>query len=634
MARLTSHRTALILYAVLLVLPAVAFGSALWIQLDKQRRVQLEDAPVATSDAALRLERAIRSEFLAVLGRENDRDIFEYQRDRWQADASDEDVYVDTILESQPLPTGVLGWFRFDMFEDEGAFVEAFVGARGNRVEGDPLPVGRLSRRREIAQIVRETIFPDLFNDASFLLALVEAGAQLNDPSKDWTEEQVLLVEMAMNMHASRRPSSANGCSVKCMRAACEQLAVGSHVNVRVSPMRLHLFRDELGTLQLLALRRYFVPGILGTRVHRTSYPEHLDRLLDHQYWTQGIVLDPTYFFKELPKQIAEQILPRGFTSYTENEIVKVAGESWETSPLDFLSGLNVESRSGIDRAQGRLVVATNVKRLEDAFRVQTLWFFGVAGAMIVSLALGLQLLLGSLRQSQEQARRTENFVAAVTHELRTPIAAVRMYSEMLRDGWVSSQERQDEYLSRIVKETHRLGALVDRVIDKRRLNSAPPKPEPGDLNSSLRTQRHDLGLEDGPDVVFELQDDLPQVWMTTVGIHAVLQNLVENALKYAPVDHSQEPLEPILVRTRLEAGQVLLEVLDRGPGIAPAERKRVFEAFYRPGSEQTRTAQGTGLGLHLVEQYAKVMRAQVHLLEREGGGTVFQVAFRTLKRS
>ena len=505
MARLTSHRTALILYALLLVLPAVAFGSLLWYQLDMERRVQLEDAPRSTEDAALRLERAIRSEILSVLERESQRDIFEYQRDRWQPEASDEDVYLDTPLESQPLPTGVLGWFRFDMFEDEDAFIDAFVGSRGDRVEGDPLPVGRLSRRREIGSIVRETIFPGLFDDVAFILAINEVGARFGDANKDWTSHQVEVVEMAMNMHDSRRPESANGCSVDCMRAACQQLAIGSHVEVRISPMRLHLLRDDHGTLQLVAFRRYFVPGVHGNRMHRASYPEHLDRFLDHQYWGQGVVLDADYFFETLPRETAEQILPRGFQAYTENEIVKVAGASWETAPLDFLSDVDVVSPSGIDRARSRLVVATNVQRLEDAFRVQTLWFFGVAGAMIVSLALGLQLLLSSLRQSQEQARRTENFVAAVTHELRTPIAAVRMYGEMLRDGWVSSQERQDEYLSRIVKETHRLGALVDRVIDKRRLNSAPPKPEPGDLNSALRAQRHDLGLEDEPDVVFEV---------------------------------------------------------------------------------------------------------------------------------
>tara|TARA_R110002072_G_scaffold185165_12_gene341923 strand:+ start:3602 stop:5506 length:1905 start_codon:yes stop_codon:yes gene_type:complete len=634
MARLNSHRTALVLYAVLLVLPAVAFGSLLWYQLDEERHRQLEDVPFSTEDAALRLERAIRSEILSVLERESQRDIFEYQRDRWQSGASTDDVYVDTALESGPLPTGVLGWFRFDMFENEDAKVEAFVGTQGHRQEGDPVPVGRLSRRREIGNIVRETIFNDLFDDVAFFLALAEAGARFGDADKDWTQEQIEIVEMAMNMHDSRRSSRNNGCSVDCMRIACEQLAVGSHVGAYISPMRLHLQRDAHGTLQLIAFRRYFVPKITGRRMHRPSYPEHLDRFLYHQYWGQGVVLDVDYFFDALPKRTAEQILPRGYGAYTENEIVKVAGESWETAPLDFLSDVDVVSASGIDRARSRRIVATNVQKLEDAFRVQTLWFFGVAGAMIVSLALGLQLLLSSLRQSQEQARRTENFVAAVTHELRTPIAAVRMYGEMLRDGWVSSQERQEEYLSRIVKETHRLGALVDRVIDKRRLNSAPPKPEPGDLNAHLLAQRHDLGLEDEPDVQFDLADDLPQVWLTTIGIHAVLQNLVENALKYAPVDHSKEPLEPILVRSRVADGQVLLEVLDRGPGIEPAERKRVFEAFYRPGSEQTRTAQGTGLGLHLVEQYARVMKAQVQLLDREGGGTVFRVTFRTLKRT
>ena len=86
---------------------------------------------------------------------------------------------------------------------------------------------------------------------------------------------------------------------------------------------------------------------------------------------------------------------------------------------------------------------------------------------------------------------------------------------------------------------------------------------------------------------------------------------------------------EPILVSTRREDHTVVLEVADRGPGVPASERDRIFEAFYRMGSEATRTATGTGLGLHLVRLHAEACGARASVLSREGGGSVFQVAFR-----
>ena len=82
-------------------------------------------------------------------------------------------------------------------------------------------------------------------------------------------------------------------------------------------------------------------------------------------------------------------------------------------------------------------------------------------------------------------------------------------------------------------------------------------------------------------------------------------------------------------MRTRWSNGRVLLEVLDRGPGVPVQEREKIFEAFYRIGSEQTRTTTGTGLGLHLVRLHAETCGAEASVVEREGGGSVFRVAFR-----
>ena len=109
-----------------------------------------------------------------------------------------------------------------------------------------------------------------------------------------------------------------------------------------------------------------------------------------------------------------------------------------------------------------------------------------------------------------------------------------------------------------------------------------------------------------------------------------MLVNLVDNARKYAPVAEGEEP---ILISTTVDRkGRVLLEVSDRGPGIPENERSRIFDAFYRIGDERTRSARGTGLGLHLVALQARTMRARVQAMAREGGGATLRVTFRTLR--
>jgi signal transduction histidine kinase len=238
------------------------------------------------------------------------------------------------------------------------------------------------------------------------------------------------------------------------------------------------------------------------------------------------------------------------------------------------------------------------------------------------------------VRRDLEAAHRTENFVAAVTHELRTPLSSIRLYGEMLQDGWVEDPEKRAEYYRRIVRETGRLETLVERVLEKSQITSNEARPEAGDLNRVLGALAPTLietgGRNGTPDLVFELTPELPDVLLNAESVRSIVGNLVENARKYAPVPAGNASAEPIRVVTRLVHENVVMEVKDRGPGIPPAEKSRIFEAFYRVGNEATRTARGTGLGLHLVALQAQAMQARVQALDRKGGGTVFRVTFRT----
>ena len=124
----------------------------------------------------------------------------------------------------------------------------------------------------------------------------------------------------------------------------------------------------------------------------------------------------------------------------------------------------------------------------------------------------------------------------------------------------------------------------------------------------------------------FELAEDLPEVRLNVDGLNSILRNLIGNARKYASGAGSSD--EPIVVRTSREGEAVLLEVLDRGPGVPPSEARQVFEAFYRMGDEATREKPGTGLGLHLVELHAAAMGARAGYRPRPGGGAAFVIAF------
>src|SRR6185503_12735698 len=126
---------------------------------------------------------------------------------------------------------------------------------------------------------------------------------------------------------------------------------------------------------------------------------------------------------------------------------------------------------------------------------------------------------------------------------------------EMLREGWVIEDDKRREYYRRIVRETHRLENMVERVLEKSRLSTAEATPEPGDVNALVE------GL--GPALIGE--------------------------------------------GTEHAARDVVFELRDRGPGIPANERSRIFEAFYRVGNERTRTTKGTGLGLHLAALHCEV---------------------------
>ena len=609
-----SGRTALFLYVLLVVLPAVVFGGLLWRQLQQFQSARLAELPLECRDAADRLARRCIDRVEKLRNDEMQRPFEHYGEDFFVDDLGPVRAQRSPLVTRRPRP-GVLGHFAFRVVDDPIAREDgiAISVLRGPRADADD------AASTLIRDVVSNALVAPLA-DAPFPAQVARDAALIEGLGE---RRERLIRSVVLNF--------ASGNHQECVDALDRFPELRDNVSHAVHVEYFEFRPIPRGASEaplLLATRQ-----VTAEQLPEFQLPDCIDAINKGVLIVQGFALDPDWLHVLMPREEAADVLgPSQRLVLGASELPEREGLAVEV--VDVLGRLGVAGEEA--RIPGpRLAVVADAGELRRTFREQNAWFASMALILTVSMVIGIRLLLGSVRQSRNEALRTRNFVASVTHELRTPIAAVKLYGEMLRDGWVSDESRRDEYLGRIVTESDRLGGLVDRVLLRRRLYDQAEAPQPGDLNAEIAGMRRDLEILGGravKDVAFDLADDLPQVLLLPEGVHVVLQNLVENARKYAPVELNEdgEPVgEPIVVRTRLSRNRrVLLEVLDRGPGIPEKDRSRIFEAFLRLGDEHTRSTKGTGLGLHLVSLQARAMRARVRALPREGGGTVFQVIF------
>lgn len=264
------------------------------------------------------------------------------------------------------------------------------------------------------------------------------------------------------------------------------------------------------------------------------------------------------------------------------------------------------------------------------------------SGATVVdALALTLILLLlashyGLYRLGLQQialAVQRSDFVSAVSHELRTPLTAIRMYGEMLREGWVQDEARRQSYYDFIFFESERLSRLIANVLQLARLTNqdAPLELRPYSLHqlldlvySKIATQAEAAGFE------LCFCDDMMDKTLASATVLAdedafvqICINLVDNALKFS-AKAAQKRLD-VGLRPHTQAHQAVVFVRDYGPGVAPDQMQRIFQLFYRAEDELTRQTKGTGIGLALVKALASKMQAQV-ALQNHTPGAEFQL--------
>jgi len=226
-------------------------------------------------------------------------------------------------------------------------------------------------------------------------------------------------------------------------------------------------------------------------------------------------------------------------------------------------------------------------------------------------------------RRRLERIRR--DFIANASHELRTPLTSIRGFVEALEDGAVAEPVTSQRFLGKIRMHSDRMAALVEDLLELSRLESGerPPRWEnvpPAEIAEDVAASF--AGPAARKDITLSRTDGgAPVVATDAERLRRILENLVDNAIKYTPSGGRVE-----IVTGAGTDGGALVEVRDNGPGIAPEHLPRIFERFYRVDKARSRERGGTGLGLAIVKHLAEGMGATVSVASDLGRGTRFTV--------
>jgi signal transduction histidine kinase len=265
-------------------------------------------------------------------------------------------------------------------------------------------------------------------------------------------------------------------------------------------------------------------------------------------------------------------------------------------------------------------------------------WIFGAL--IVVSTLAATMGLFGayrSFRRQQELNEMKSNFVSSVSHELRAPIASVRLMAENLERGKISEAGKQNEYFRFIVQECRRLSSLIENVLDFSRIEQGRKQYEfePTNLGALVQTTvklMEPYAAEKGVELKLEIannENQMPDIELEIDGraMQQALVNLIDNAIKHS----AKGEMMTVEIKNGdddliSKSSTISLSVADHGPGIPAAEHGKIFERFYRLGSELRRETQGVGIGLSVVKHIVEAHGGRVLVQSEPGKGSRFTI--------
>ena len=258
-----------------------------------------------------------------------------------------------------------------------------------------------------------------------------------------------------------------------------------------------------------------------------------------------------------------------------------------------------------------------------DAVRRQVMMFTSAFGVLIAVIAAGSVATWRLLRRESEMAQLKADFVANVSHDLKTPLSVIRMFGETLEMGRVTGEAQRQEYYRVITRESERLSRLIENVLDFSRIEGGrrsyamvPTAVEPV-VRETMEAFGYPLAQQ-GFKVDVTVGGDLPDVPIDADAVAQALANLVDNAIKYSGERRA------VRVDASVRDGHVAIAVADAGIGIPLEEQGKIFDKFYRVGRSETQGRRGSGVGLALVRHVAEAHGGRVTVESTPHRGSCF----------
>jgi signal transduction histidine kinase len=273
-----------------------------------------------------------------------------------------------------------------------------------------------------------------------------------------------------------------------------------------------------------------------------------------------------------------------------------------------------------VDSTEFPNIYNNELENLKVKLSSRTTQYVAEGATFLIVILIGAAVVYGSFNRRIMVSRQQNNFMLAVTHELKSPVAAIKLNLQTL-DKHRLDDEKRKQLIDRCISESNRLNDLCNNMLFTSQIEGRQYKPAMEPFNLSQMAEdivaeyagRYSRGFEEEIESGCRISGDVSM-------LRIALNNLVENAIKYTAAD------KPISITVQKAAQMAVIRIVDEGMGIPDQEKARVFDKFYRIGNEGTRKTKGTGLGLYLTSKIIAQHKGKIAVRDNTPTGCVFEI--------
>jgi signal transduction histidine kinase len=342
-----------------------------------------------------------------------------------------------------------------------------------------------------------------------------------------------------------------------------------------------------------------------------------------------GVLLNESFISADLIAGSIEKTLNRYHANHTDSPAIAMTITDENSRVLYANAAAQNEYflETNFDRPFSYWKARIGLKNtdLDELARDSFLHSAGATLLVLVVLLCGIALTIRATDREARLAQAKSNFVSNVSHELKTPLSLISLFSEILELGRVNSEEKKAEYYRIIRHESRRLNKTIDNILDFSKIEAGRKTYvfTAGDLaeviEDVLSSYRYQIS-NSGFDIQTNIQPELPSVFMDREAMAQAISNLLDNAIKYS------REVKRLTITAETRGADLSLEIADQGIGIPRAEQAKIFEKFYRVGNGLVHDVKGSGLGLSLVKHIIEAHHGTISVESDVGKGSRFRI--------